>query len=184
MKQDDFRIDHNVCEDYQSFIGFTGPCTNMLVDHNTVVRLLVHKHDDSEDVVFWSYADGGANAGIVIRNNIFVYGPRVEGVFSRGEFEHNDNLFYRTDADAIPPQPNVYAYQRKYLGGGARLGDADKIGDPLFRDMASDDFHLQRRGSPAIGMRRAQLGYDRDFDGRAIPKGKAPDIGAYEFHAD
>ncbi len=182
VKQDNFRIDHNVCADYQSFIGFTGPCTNMLVDHNTVVRLLAHKHDDSEDVVFWSYSDGGANSNILIRNNIFVTGPRVEPVFSRAEFEHQNNLFYRTDADTIPPQPNVFAYQRKYLGAGARLSDTDKLADPLFRDMPNDDYHL-RPGSPAINA-GAQLGYDRDFDGNVIPKGKTPDIGAFEFHQD
>lgn len=182
VTQDDFRIHHNVCADYQSFIGFTGPCTNMLVDHNTVVRTLAHEQDDSEDVVFWNYVDGGANTGIVLRNNIFVYGgPRVEPVFSRGEFEHYNNLFYRTDSDAIPPQPNRWAYERKYLGGGASLGDGDKIGNPLFRNMAAGDFRLQP-GSPAIGG-GAQLGYDRVYSGGPIPEGKAPDIGAFQLDA-
>ncbi|HZZ41301.1 MAG TPA: hypothetical protein VFE58_00050 [Tepidisphaeraceae bacterium] len=183
VKQDNFRIDHNVCEDYQSFIGFTGPCTNILVDHNTVVRTLAHEQDDSEDVVFWNYSDGGPNGAILIRNNIFVYaGLRVEPVFSRGEFDHICNLFYRVDADSIPPQANHAAYVRKYLGGGARLRMGDKIGDPLFRDMTGGDFHL-RAGSPAIGM-GADLGYERDFDGKVIPKLKLPDVGAFEFEGD
>lgn len=178
VKQDNIRIHHNVSMDYQQFLGLTGPCTNLRVDHNTIVRILVHDPPDSEDVIFWNYQRRGANTNIVFRNNIIVYDPAVvEPVFSRGQFEHRHNLFYRTDHDRIPTQANQWAYQRKYLGGGASLWKGDQIGDPLFRDMANGDFRLQP-GSPAInaGM---PLGYRRDFANHPIDD--QPDMGAFEF---
>jgi hypothetical protein len=180
VKQDNIRIHHNVSMDYQAFLGLTGPCTNLRVDHNTVVRILAHDEADSEDVIFWNYENHGANTNIVFRNNIFVYDPaRVEPMFSRGRFDSMHNLFYRLDHDSIPKQANQWAYQRKYLGGGLQVQRGDKIGDPLFRDMANGDFRL-KPGSPAIdaGMK---LGYKRDFAGNQVPIGDAPDMGAFEW---
>ncbi|MDE3068058.1 MAG: hypothetical protein KGJ60_10975 [Verrucomicrobiota bacterium] len=175
--QDHFLIHHNVCMDYQSFLGFTGPCTNTRVENNTVVRVLAHAEPDSEDVIFWEYY---GNTNISFRNNIFVWdGSRVEPVFSRGQPYHAYNLFYRTDATNLPRGPNEDADQRRYLGGGAELNIGDKIGNPLFRDMNHDDFHLER-GSPAIGA-GTDLGYKLDFDNHLIPANKPPDMGAYEF---
>ncbi len=177
VTQDNFLIHHNVSMDYQSFLGLTGPCTNIRVENNTVVRTLAHRQDDSEDVVFWNYFD---NTNISFVNNIFVYdGTRVEPVFSRGEMSHGYNLFYRTDERKIRKQANKNAYQRKYLGGGAQLHIGDKIGNPLFKNLASDDFRLTA-GSPAIGA-GTNLGYEIDFDDCPIPKG-APSMGAFEFH--
>ncbi|MGZ5565591.1 MAG: chondroitinase-B domain-containing protein [Limisphaerales bacterium] len=178
VTQDNFVIHHNVCMDYQSFLGFTGPCTNMRVENNTVVRTLAHRKDDSEDVVFWDYFD---NTNITFLNNIFVYdGARVEPVFSRGELSHAYNLFYRIDEEKLRNQPNEKAYQRKYLGGGAHLRTGDKIGNPLFKNLAKGDFRLTA-GSPAIGAGTI-LGYEIDFDDQPIPKG-APSIGAFEFNS-
>ncbi len=181
VKQDNFLIHHNVCMDYQSFLGFTGPCTNMRVENNTVVRTLAHPEPDSEDVVFWLYL--GGNTNINFRNNIFVYDPsRVEPMFARGEVEHSYNLFYRTDQASIPKQANREAYERKYLGGGAQLREGDRIGDPLFRDLAGGDFRL-KPGSPAIDA-GTNLQYILDFDDRQIPAGDRPDMGAFEFRPD
>ena len=178
VKQDNFQIHHNVCMDYQSFIGFTGPCTNFRIENNTVVRTLAHARDDSEDVVFWSYFGGNTNLSLI--NNIFVYDcRRIEPVFSRGEFRHTYNLFYRVDASAIRKQPNSNAYERKYLGGGAQLRAGDRIGNPLFRGLARCDFRL-KPGSPAIGA-GTNLGYTMDFDGNAIPTNGAPDVGANQY---
>jgi hypothetical protein len=181
VKQDDIRIHHNVCMDYQSFLGLTGPCTNLRVEHNTVVRILAHKAADSEDVVFWNYTAKGIypNTNVIFRNNIFVYDPsRVEPVFSRAQFDHSHNLYYRTDHANIPKQANRWAFERKYLGGGAQLWAGEKIGDPLFRDLDNHDFRL-KPGSPAIAS-GTNLQYTLDFDDRSIPAEKPPDIGALQ----
>jgi hypothetical protein len=45
--------------------------------------------------------------------------------------------------------------------------------------MGGGDYHLQA-GSPAINA-GLNLGYPLDFDGKAVPQGTAPDIGAYEY---
>lgn len=178
VEQDNFLIHHNVCHDYQAFLGFTGPCTNIRVENNTVVRTLAHAEADSEDVVFWQYYSGNTN--ISLRNNIFVYDPaRVEPVFARGEPDHAYNLFYRLDHPRIPKQANREAYERKYLGGGAQLHDGDRIGDPLFRDLAGGDYRL-KPGSPAADA-GTNLQYTLDFDEHPIPAGKRPAMGAFEF---
>jgi hypothetical protein len=177
VNQDHFVIHHNVCMDYQSFLGFTGPCTNIRVENNTVVRVLAHKQPDSEDVVFWEYY---SNTNISFLNNIFVWdGSRVEPVFSRGQPYHAYNLFYRTGATNLPEGPNPDAYERRYLGGGAELNIGDKIGDPQFCGMSRDDFHLEA-GSPAISA-GTNLGFKLDFDDHEIPTNRPPNMGAYEF---
>ncbi|HVV00194.1 MAG TPA: choice-of-anchor Q domain-containing protein [Verrucomicrobiae bacterium] len=177
VTQDDFIIHHNVCMDYQSFLGLTGPCSNIRVEHNTVVRTLAHEKDDSEDVVFWNYF---TNTNISFQNNIFVYNAaRVDPVFARGEFHHTYNLYFRAGRPRILPQPNEAAYERKYLGGSAHLREGEIIGDPLFRNLRNGDFHL-RPGSPAIDA-GTDLHYTRDFDDLPMPMGKAPDMGAFEF---
>jgi hypothetical protein len=174
--QDHFWIHHNVCEDYQSFLGFTGPCSNMRVENNTVVRTLAHDQPDSEDVIFWSYRE---NTNISFVNNIFAWnGTRVEPVFARGQPYHAHNLFYRTDETNLPAGPSVAAYQRRYLGGGAELNTGDRINNPRFRDPDHDDFRLSSN-SPAIGL-GANLHYPFDFDNHLIPTNH-PAIGAYEF---
>jgi hypothetical protein len=177
VKQDQFWIHHNVCMDYQSFLGLTGPCTNFRIEHNTVIRTLAHKHDDSEDVVFWNY--DGPNTNINLINNIFVYDcRRVEPVFSRGGFLHSYNLFFRVDYRSIPREPNQFAYQRKYLGGGALLHAGDRLGDPRFVDFRHGDFHL-RPDSPATA-RGTNLNYAIDPSGRHLSGKEHPSMGAYE----
>lgn len=175
--QNHFVIHHNVCMDYQSFLGLTGPCTDFRVENNTVVRTLAHAQPDSEDVVFWEYFE---NKNVRFLNNIFVWDGRlVEPVFSRGRPYHDYNLFYRIDSANVPAGPNASAYQRRYLGGGAELNLGEKISDPLFRDFKAGDFRLSQ-GSPAIGAGTI-LHYTTDFAGHNIPTNRIPSIGAYEF---
>jgi hypothetical protein len=177
--QDNIIIHHNVCADYQSFIGFTGPCTNIRIENNTVVRILAHKKPDSEDVVFWSYFD---NENIIVRNNIFYIDPlKVERVYARGVFSRDHNLYFRTDNPQLSDQASEAAYNRYVIGGGAWLGEGDKIGDPLFVDVENFNFHL-RADSPAIDS-GTDLGYTKDFDDNPVPSGDAPDIGAYEYQS-
>jgi len=176
VKQNNMIIHHNVCEDYQSFVGFTGPCTNMRIENNTVIRVLAHERPDSEDVTFWFYYE---NTDLVFRNNIFVYDPAcVEPVFSRGKFTRENNLYYRLDNPSPSDSANYSAFMRLVVGGGASLGKNDRIGDPMFVNFKNRDYRL-RAQSPAVDA-GADLGYTLDFDNNPIPRGAAPDMGAYE----
>jgi len=175
--QDHFLIHHNVCMDYQSFLGLTGPCSNIRVENNTIIRTLAHEKPDSEDVVFWEYF-GSRNISFL--NNIFVWdGKTVEPVFSRGRPYHDYNLYYRTDGTNLFHGPNESAFQRRYLGGGVELNIGERIGDPLFRDLKKGNFKL-KSGSPAIGA-GVGLHHTVDFAGRAIPTNRPPSLGAYEY---
>ncbi len=178
--QNDFVIHHNVCMDYQSFLGLTGPCTDIRVENNTVIRTLAHAQPDSEDVVFWEYF---GNRNIRFLNNIFVWDGRlVEGMYSRGHPYHDYNLYYRIDGTNVPTGPSSTAYQRRYLGSGAELNFGEKISDPLFRDFKAGDFRLTQ-ASPAVGA-GTSVPYGKDFAGDAIPTNRPPSIGAYEFEED
>jgi len=51
--------------------------------------------------------------------------------------------------------------------------------DPLFVNKTGADFHLQAN-SPAVDT-GTDVGLSKDFDGKSVPYGTAPDIGAYEY---
>jgi len=97
----------------------------------------------------------------IYRNNIFFI-PNFKRVSNQAGFIHENNLYY--------------------LGGklniGIEPGPGDKTGDPLFQNVTKNDFHL-KAGSPAIDS-GTDLKYTRDFDNSVVPKGSAPDIGAFE----
>ena len=59
------------------------------------------------------------------------------------------------------------------------LGTGEMQADPKFNNPAGDNFTLQG-SSPCINA-GTDLGYTSDYTGDTIPKGHAPDIGAYEF---
>jgi len=59
------------------------------------------------------------------------------------------------------------------------VGGTNNItGDPLFTDLATNDFHILT-GSPAIGAADPQITNSHDFDGTPRPPGTRSDIGAY-----
>lgn len=109
---------------------------------------------------FWN---GSPRASDFIYRNNILYIPNFTRVSNSADFTHENNLFY--------------------LGGkmniGINPGPGDKIGDPLFQNIPGKDFHL-KAGSPAIDA-GVNLGYTRDFDNFIVPKGSAPDIGAFEY---
>lgn len=150
------KIAYNVINDYQQFIFFWEG-KDIAIENNTVLRLLP-KHGEEETVLF-----GGEN--MKMRNNIFVLHKGLtlfEGSTPAG---HDHNLVFSVDAQDDP--------------FGAPLGDGDIVADPKFVDLAKLDLHLQA-GSPAIDHAVA-AGYTSDLEGRSVPFGAAPDIGALEY---
>jgi len=96
------------------------------------------------------------------RNNIF-YIPKHKRVSTQSGFTHEHNLYYlgKNITIGFPP------------------GKGDFIGDPNFVNTLKNDFHLKGI-SPAIDA-GIPLSHPIDFDGNAVPVGKATDIGAFEY---
>lgn len=109
---------------------------------------------------FWNGIPGPKD--FIYRNNIF-YIPNTGSVSNNPGFIHENNLYYLGEK----------------MNAGITPGPGDKIGDPLFQNVSTKDFHL-RAGSPAIDA-GVNLNYTVDFDGNKVPEGSASDIGAYEY---
>lgn len=153
-------IAYNVSDrDYSAFTmlhlsgNFASAVSNFKVENNTIVKTTKE----------WKVLDFGGEPSpstYIFRNNV-VY--TQTGVSNRSNFTHTNNLYYLYNGATL----------------GFSLGPGEKQGDPLFVNMGSGDYHL-RSGSPAIDA-GASLGYNRDFDGAAVPAGRAPDMGAFEY---
>jgi len=161
------RVSYNVSDDYQEFIFFWAG-TNCIVENNTVLCL---KPSNSRVRVVFSFSNQNE---VTVRNNIFVLanGLQVFGgdsVYTATKWNqpHYSNLYYVVDG--AQPDPC-----------GIQLGKGDIIADPLFIDLQNRDLHLQA-GSPAVDA-GVNVGQSLDFDNKQVPWGKAPDIGAFEYH--
>jgi hypothetical protein len=96
---------------------------------------------------------------LLVRNNVFHSDAPIA---TWGTFLHSGNLYAMT--------------------GGAPVGYAvdasEAIGDPLWANVAARDFRLGS-GSPAVDL-ASDLGLDTDYGGNPMPRGAAPDAGAFE----
>jgi hypothetical protein len=97
---------------------------------------------------------------LVFRNNI-VYTNM--SVFYQSSFTHVYNVYYVLAGKSI----------------GFPLGSGEQAADPLFVDVNGGNYRLNAY-SPAINV-GMNLGYSIDFEGRLVPQGGIPDIGAYEW---
>jgi hypothetical protein len=154
-------VAYNEADVSEKFIGMTGG-TSWLVVNNTVIRVL--KRPGYNDANWFN----ARTTNTVWRNNIFVLANGqqafVHGVGARQIHDHN--LFFSVDSSATDPIPGTPV-------------DGDKVGDPLFGDYAKRNYHLTA-ASPAVDA-GVVVGYTTDLDGRTVPAGKAPDMGAYEY---
>jgi hypothetical protein len=157
-------IAYNVSIDNGLFItvhldgNFGSTVRNLRVEHNTIVETA----EAGWAVLAWVGAAPTADT-MLFRNNI-VYLADYDRVTSSDGFTHSNNLYY-------------LAASRTQLG--MALGAQEILGDPRFVDLNGGDLRLQA-GSPAID-RGLSLGYAIDFDGRSLPVGNAPDLGAFEY---
>jgi hypothetical protein len=99
-----------------------------------------------------------------IKNNIFVLANGATAFDQQNP--SSNNLFYSVDNSVSNPK-------------GYPLGPGEIIANPNFVNYTDRDVHLQQT-SPAINA-GVNLGYKADLDGKVVPQGATPDMGAYEF---
>lgn len=157
-------ISYNLSDDYQQFIFFWEGDSSE-VNNNTVIR--TRPANSSVNVVFTF-----KHSGYVIRNNIFVVADSMQ-VFAGGAYEarnfnqqHENNLYYVAGKGTVDPV-------------GQPLGTGEKIADPQFVNLEKGNYRLTA-ASPAIDAAQ-DLGERKDFDGKPVPNGKGPDMGAFEY---
>jgi hypothetical protein len=153
-------IAYNEADVSEKFIGMTN-CNDWLVVNNTIIRVL--KRPGYDDANWFNV--GTSNT--VWRNNIFVLANGLQAFvhkFGANQI-HDHNLYFSVDRSTTDPIP-----------GAPDAGD--KMADPLFVDYAKRDYHLTAK-SPAIHAGTA-IDFTSDLDGKTVPAGKAPDMGAYE----
>jgi hypothetical protein len=138
--------------------SFASSVTNFRVENNTIVET----GNGAYGWVALGFEGVPIQSTLLARNNI-LYINRFVAISNMSSFTHDHNLYY--------------------LSGGTKtgftLGQGEKIADPLFVNLASQDLHLQPT-SPAIDA-GVNLGYTLDFDDHPVPIGAAPDDGAFEF---
>jgi hypothetical protein len=131
---------------------------NFRIENNTIV-------ENGSNSLNWAILDFDGNPAqntLIARNNI-LYMNRHGIAANSSSFTHDHNIYYLTGGAQL----------------GLSLGPAEMIADPMFLNLAVQDFHL-RSSSPSINS-GVNLGYIRDFDQHPVPVSSIPDIGAFEF---
>ncbi|MBK9616189.1 MAG: hypothetical protein IPO35_12040 [Uliginosibacterium sp.] len=115
-------------------------------------------------------------SSIVLRNNLIVTNHKITHNAMGAKFVHDHNIYWLTGAGKFD------------TSGTASLGSSDRILDPQFVSFSLQgervntstlDLRLKAT-SPAINA-GATAGYAMDYLKNPVPRGGAPDIGAYEF---
>jgi hypothetical protein len=100
-----------------------------------------------------------------VRNNIFYINNYSFAMQNSVPFAHDHNLYYLMNSSTQL---------------GFSLGAGEKIADPQFVNVGGGDYHL-KAGSPAIDSAASPAPFNTDYDGKAVPSGAGPDMGAYEY---
>ncbi|MBK8516125.1 MAG: hypothetical protein IPL55_07500 [Saprospiraceae bacterium] len=163
-----FSIHHNVSDDYQQFVAIWRGA-NFKIENNTIIRRKKNVND-------WGVFNiTQNNAKHSIRNNIIVLENEIE-IFkngNKGTAKPNNiienNLYWAASGELKigSEGPGV-----NYIIDNPKLQNYIKGNSPT-------DFSLTAT-SPAIDS-GLNLGYINDFENKAISRGKASDIGAFEY---
>jgi len=179
-------------------------CKNVLIRNNRVFNsnIALTTQDSSNVTIAYNlligpphtFADWGKSDGLIFLNNtIITTGTRKGGgdyavhigIDTKGVVMKNNILSGADAAGKRESQPtlshNIYtflAWQQKEnsLEEGSKF---IRFAFDLFVDPEKENYHL-KTGSPAIGA-GVDVGLEKDLDGKPLPKGKSPDLGAYQF---
>lgn len=164
-----FRIHHNISDDYQQFIAMWNGA-GCFIEHNTIIR---RKKNVNDWGVFNITQD---NSGNMVRNNIIVTEKDIP--------IYNTGLRMSKNPQTIIANNLYYAASGNLVMGKEGPGSDPVFGDPLLGNYEAAskamDYFI-RANSPAID-KGMPLSYNNDFRGMSVPAGRAPDIGAVEFH--
>jgi hypothetical protein len=174
-------IDHNlVYGNTRNGVRISDDCLGVSLLNNTFVNNGLN--GTNHNITF----SGVGTSGNILKNNLSVYDEAVVG---GGKW-----AIYVPDTDTLSDNTLDYNCYIVLNGSNAgqtiasddtslatwQLNGADANGlnaDPLL--MSDSNFHLQS-GSPCINA-GVDVGLSEDFDGNPIPRGAAPDIGAFEY---
>jgi hypothetical protein len=156
------RVAYNVsANNYDGFAcvhvggSFNSTVNNFRIENNTIVKTMSQGYRQLDCL-----SSGVTSSQLLFRNNI-VYSSI--NVANYGTFAHANNVYYMINGASV----------------GYSLGSGEQLANPLFVNLGGGDYHLQA-SSPAINA-GLNLGYPLDFDGKAVPQGGVPDIGAFEY---
>ncbi len=131
---------------------------NFVMENNTIVELVA----GGGKIVWMPQGASPTPSMLVVRNNL-IRSAMNTSLFSKSGFTHLNNLYHLT--------------------GGASIGftadPSELTTNAMLLNETGGDYHLGMT-SPAINA-GLSLGYTVDLDGKAVPAGSAPDIGAYEY---
>lgn len=139
--------------------GFNVTLSNMVLDHNTIVDLVLE--NNSQEINFWGSTP---TIGMLTYTNNIMYVTNVSKVATHSIFTHDHNLYF---------------FNGKSTSLGFTLGTGEIIANPSFVNIGAGNFALAA-GSPAINS-GSSSGYPVDYSGNPVPSGNAPDMGAYEY---
>ncbi len=137
---------------------FTSYVNNFRLEHNTIVETI----EDDPGWTVLTFKGTPTASTMYVRNNVF-YIHKVKYVANESGFTHDHNLYYISGGTEL----------------GFSLGVGEQFADPLFADLAGEDFHLLPT-SPAIDA-GVDLGYMLDFEDYLVYAGAAPDLGIFEY---
>jgi hypothetical protein len=195
-KGDHFTIDGNIIHDvHSSFV--VAPGRNGIIQNNLIY------HIDGNGISFWGSVEnpgynnkvynntiyGCSNSGIHIspnttnvevKNNIVMNCDGYEfGVTEKDGNLEGYNLFYDESTNYViswlGSAKTLSQYQQE-----SSFGTNSINGDPLFQNIAVNDFHL-RSESPAIDIGTTLVEVTSDIEGTTRPQGSGYDMGAYEI---